>query len=157
MIEIRFMKEDDIDNVNIIRKQVFDLHLQGRPQFFRADAWDTIKDGARKSLEDENGDILIALKEGNVVGYAQIQYVHKPGDLVKQPMELLHVEEFGVDESHKGEGIGRELTEALKRIAKEKGFKTINLDVWEFNQGAIAFYDRVGFTSYRRHLEMDVD
>ena len=42
----------------------------------------------------------------------------------------------------------------MKVHAKEKGFERIELDVWEFNPEAIAFYDAVGFDCIRRYLEM---
>ena len=29
--------------------------------------------------------------------------------------------------------------------------------MWEFNQGALAFYENAGFTTYRRFMELWVD
>ena len=32
--------------------------------------------------------------------------------------------------------------------------ETANYIMWEFNQGAIAFYESVGFETYRRYMEI---
>ena len=49
-----------------------------------------------------------------------------------------------------------ELTDAerKKEYAKEKGFHRIELNMWEFNKGALAFYESVGFETYRRYMEI---
>ena len=40
------------------------------------------------------------------------------------------------------------------RFAKEKGFHRIELNMWEFNRGALAFYESIGFETYRRYMEI---
>lgn len=42
----------------------------------------------------------------------------------------------------------------IKEYAREKGFKKLELNMWEFNQGALDFYEAVGFKTYRRYMEM---
>ncbi|MBQ8030721.1 MAG: hypothetical protein IJ260_04225 [Butyrivibrio sp.] len=42
----------------------------------------------------------------------------------------------------------------IVRFAKEKGFSRIELNMWEFNQNALAFYEAAGFKTFRRYMEM---
>ena len=42
----------------------------------------------------------------------------------------------------------------IVRFAKEKGFSRIELNMWEFNQDALAFYEAAGFKTFRRYMEM---
>ena len=35
-MEIRFAREDELDRVNELRKQVNDLHVEGKPDVFKA-------------------------------------------------------------------------------------------------------------------------
>ena len=44
----------------------------------------------------------------------------------------------------------------IKQEAKAKGFERVELNMWEFNEGALAFYESVGFATYRRNMEMEV-
>lgn len=43
-----------------------------------------------------------------------------------------------------------------KQEAKNRGFDRLELDVWEFNEGAMKFYDSVGFKTYREYKEMNI-
>ena len=43
-----------------------------------------------------------------------------------------------------------------KQEAKNRGFDSLELDVWEFNEGAMKFYDFVGFKTYREYKEMNI-
>ena len=51
-------------------------------------------------------------------------------------------------------GAATEMISFIKAYAKAKGFRRIELNVWEFNQGALAFYEERGFETYRRYMEM---
>ena len=46
------------------------------------------------------------------------------------------------------------MMEFIKDFAKENGFHRIELNMWEFNQGALAFYEAAGFETFRRYMEM---
>ena len=41
--------------------------------------------------------------------------------------------------------------------ARKKGFLRMELDMWEFNEGALKFYESVGFRTYRRYMEQDIE
>ena len=64
------------------------------------------------------------------------------------------IDEFGVDEAYRRKGLAREMISFIRDYTKEKGIKRLEMNVWDFNQGAIAFYEEAGFTTYRRHMEM---
>ena len=68
--------------------------------------------------------------------------------------DFLEVEEFGVKDTFRRQGIATKLMEFIKEYAREKGFTKLELNMWEFNQGALDFYEAVGFKTYRRYMEM---
>ena len=68
--------------------------------------------------------------------------------------DFLDIDEFCVDEVFRRQGIASAMIEFIRRFAKEKGFHRIELNMWEFNEGALAFYEAVGFRTYRRYMEM---
>ena len=67
---------------------------------------------------------------------------------------FLDVNEFGVDPAYRRRGVGKALIDRAKAWAKEQGFDRLELNMWEFNQDALAFYEAVGFRTYRRYLEI---
>ena len=42
----------------------------------------------------------------------------------------------------------------MKKDAVKKGFPRMELDMWEFNEGALKFYENAGFQTYRRYMEL---
>ena len=44
--------------------------------------------------------------------------------------------------------------EFVKRTARERGFARLELNMWEFNLGALAFYEASDFRTYRRYMEI---
>jgi len=51
-----------------------------------------------------------------------------------------------------GKGVGKALMEACIEIAREKGTTWIWLAVWEHNGRAIAFYEKMGFEIFGKHI-----
>jgi ribosomal protein S18 acetylase RimI-like enzyme len=52
-----------------------------------------------------------------------------------------------VSEGGRGGGHGQELVEAVFESARARGCKRIELDVNERNEGALRFYESLGFTT----------
>ena len=42
----------------------------------------------------------------------------------------------------------------IRDFAKEKNYSRVELNMWEFNRNALAFYEASGFTTYRRYMEI---
>ena len=60
-----------------------------------------------------------------------------------------------MDSEFRRQGVATELFEFIKEHAKSKGLDKIELDVWEFNDIALRFYESLGFRTYRRYMEFD--
>ena len=154
-VEIRFAKEEELEQVNKIRRQVNDLHAAGRPDIFRQDGWEFIAPFVYTRFREEESGIIVALDGNEVVGFATVQFMHTEKTPYKCERHFYHVEEFGVDENHRRGGIATSLMNFMKKDAQERGFDKLELDMWEFNEDALLFYESVGFKTVRRYMEMD--
>ena len=56
----------------------------------------------------------------------------------------LFIDDLCVDESQRGKGTGKLLFDFLKKEAKRIGCYELTLNVWEGNDSAKAFYDKMG-------------
>ncbi len=155
-ITVRPARREELARVNELRRQVNDLHVAGRPAHFRPGFNEELQRHVCERFESENSDVLVALQGGEVAGFATVQYVHRPEGPYTLPLDYYHVEEFGVDAAHRRRGVATALVDYMKRDARERGFRRIDLDMWTFNEGALAFYEAAGFTTYRRYMEMEV-
>ena len=153
-IRVRYASADDLDQVNLIRREVNDLHVQGRADFFRADAWPSIEGHAADLLNAPDAGLIVAECGGQIAGFATVEYFVKPANPYMRERRYYHVEEFGVSSAFRRCGVGTALIDFMKEDARARGFDRIELDMWEFNRSALAFYEHTGFTTYRRYMEL---
>ncbi|HEV7449200.1 MAG TPA: GNAT family N-acetyltransferase, partial [Candidatus Paceibacterota bacterium] len=59
---------------------------------------------------------------------------------------VLHAQDVFVDEAYRGQGIGEALFKQLARIALARECSWIELEVFDWNEGAQNFYKRLGMT-----------
>lgn len=150
---VRYATREELERVNELRKIVNEVHCNGRPDIF--------KDGFCKELqgfvytlwEGDSSDVIIALRDNKICGYACVDYVEKPESPYNLARKFYHINEFGVDEKYRRQGVATELIDFIKKEAVDKNFDKIELDMWEFNDGALKFYESVGFVTYRRFME----
>jgi len=155
-LTVRYAKREELEQVNHIRWQVNDLHCKGRPDFFKSNAWEDIKDIVYERFEAEESGVVVACMGDEVVGMAVVQYIHREENPFRRAIDFYHVEEFCVDENHRGQHVATALVDFMKEDAAQRGFEKMELDMWEFNESALAFYENVGFGTYRRYMEMKV-
>ena len=151
---IRFAMEDELDRVNELRRQVNDVHVAGRPETFRSGFSDELRDHIHTIWNDPRQEIVVAESQGEICGFASLNHVTLPENPYMSERDYLDVNEFGVDEKHRRQGVASALIGFIREYAKEKGFRRIELNMWEFNRGALAFYEAAGFTTYRRYMEL---
>ena len=151
---VRFAKEKDIERVNELRKQVNDIHVEGRPDIFKPGFSAKIRDVAQSFIQEENKDIIVAIRDDEICGMLCVEVVNKPETPYSKARSYYNVVEVAVDEKYRQQGVGRELFEFIKTDAARRGLDKIELDVWEFNESAIEFYKAVGFKETRRWLNL---
>ncbi|MBQ9324176.1 MAG: GNAT family N-acetyltransferase [Clostridia bacterium] len=153
---IRFAKESDLASVNVIRRQVHALHASGEPDIFHPGFPDAIRDHIQTIFRDPNQRIVVAEQEGVLCGYAILHAITKPETAFSFARNYLDIDELGIDEAFRRRGIASEMLSFIKDFAKEQGFHRLELNMWEFNETALAFYEAAGFRTYRRYMEMKV-
>ncbi|MBS1912243.1 MAG: GNAT family N-acetyltransferase [Bacteroidetes bacterium] len=94
-------------------------------------------------MDDADADLLVAVSGGAIVAYAQL---HSGSTLeIAGPGPWAELKRFYVLASMHGSGLARELMRAVAERALERGAVTLWLGVWEHNDRAIRFYNKLGF------------
>jgi ribosomal protein S18 acetylase RimI-like enzyme len=154
---IRYAKREELESVNKLREQVNEVHVNGRPDIFRADGWPLIESNIYTRFDEDSSGVIVADLNDVIVGFAVVQYISRPETFFSKARRFYHIEEFGVDENHRRKGIATSLINFAKEDAKKLGFERVELNMWEFNEGALAFYESVGFKTFRRYMESYVE
>lgn len=151
---IRFAKEDELERINVLRKQVNDLHVEGKPDVFKPGFNEELQNYVYYIFKDPEQKIVVADKDDEICGFAILHHIYKPENPFMKVRDFLDIDEFCVDEKHRREGIATAMVEFIKNFAKEQGYHRLELNMWEFNQDALAFYEAAGFETFRRYMEM---
>ena len=153
-VMVRFAREEDLESVNELRRQVNELHVAGRPETFKPGFCDELRDHLFTIWKDPNQQIVVAEIEGKVCGFAVLNHINRPENPFMFERDFLDIDEFGVDENSRRQGAASEMIRFIRDWAKEQGFSRLELNMWTFNRGALAFYEAVGFSTYRRYMEI---
>lgn len=149
---VRLAVAEDLSRINELRKMVNELHVQGRPDIFKPGFGEELQELAAKYLEWESNDIVLCEREGEVLGFAMVDYVDKPENAYNLARRFYRVAEIGVDPCARRQGVASELMDYMKADAKRRGYDRIELDMWEFND-ALKFYEAAGFRTRRRYMD----
>ncbi|MBR3076628.1 MAG: GNAT family N-acetyltransferase [Oscillospiraceae bacterium] len=153
-MQLRFAVLEDLPAVNVLRRQVNELHVTGRPETFKAGFPPELEHHVYTVFHDPDQKILVAEEDGQLCGFAVLHQIRRPETPFMYERRFLDVDEFGVAPAFRRRGVGRALIDRAKAWAKEQGFDRLELNMWEFNRDALAFYEAVGFQTYRRYLEI---
>jgi GNAT superfamily N-acetyltransferase len=104
----------------------------------------------KAELNDPRATFILAEAEGHLTAYAKL-FPDEAPECVQggAPIELVR---FYVDEPWHGSGLASALMEVCLTEAKQGGFRTIYLGVWEKNLRAQAFYRKWDFVRVGQHI-----
>lgn len=133
----------DWEQINRLSAQVAELHTAWRPDLFR-----NSDISYPKSLLDElikEKSIFVAKLNGTVVGYTAF-WIWQTNGVCSVPRKVLSINDFCVDETARSHGIGTQMMQELRILAKAFGCTDLELTVYPQNDAAIAFYQKCGFS-----------
>ena len=69
-------------------------------------------------------------------------------------IKTLYIDDLCVDESRRGEHIGRTLYDYTVSFARESGCYNLTLNVWSCNEIAMKFYEKCGLLPQKVGMEL---
>lgn len=133
--------------------QVGQVHHDIRPDIFRDRALKYDETALAALLRDENCPVFAAVEDGAVLGYCFCQLREYRDSTVLTDRKELYIDDLCVEESCRGMGIARALYKFTCAWSKDLGCSFVTLNVWEGNDGARKFYEKMGMTPRSTTLE----
>ena len=156
-MEICFAKQEDLERINELRAQVNLLHVKGKPEVFKPGFPPELRDYVYAIFNDPRKRIVVCKSDKDICAFAVLSHITKPETPFTYGRDYLDIDEFCVNEAYRRQGIGTQLMWFIRDYAKSEGLNRIELNMWEFNENALAFYESVGFVTYRRYMELKPD
>jgi diamine N-acetyltransferase len=154
-INVRKATEQDYEAVCGIVAEVDTLHAQHLPRHFQAHEGPArTREHYLGVLADETAGLFIAERAGRVIGFLKALVKEAPPFAIMTPRRYVNIDEVGVRADCQRSGVGRALMEHAHRWACEHGATSVELSVYAFNAGAIAFYRELGYDVLSHKMEI---
>ncbi|MFC1682714.1 GNAT family N-acetyltransferase [Candidatus Zixiibacteriota bacterium] len=109
------------------------------------------------TLSEDNAELFIAESDGRIVGFLRVMIRQTPEFPFLVPRRYAFIDTIVVTETARGCGVGKTLMRRAHQWAVDKKLNQIRLNVWEFNEGAIQFYEKLGYISKTRQMWKSLD
>ena len=153
-MEIRRATNQDMDGINDLLNQVLTVHHNGRPDLFKSNTRKYMDDELLELIADDTRPIFVGVDEaGKVMGYAFCVFQRHENDNILTDIKTLYIDDLCVDETLRGQHVGKQLYEFVLGFAREQGCYNVTLNVWECNPGAKKFYESCGLIPYKTCME----
>jgi ribosomal protein S18 acetylase RimI-like enzyme len=157
-IAIRPATIADYAGIAVVFSEIELLHRQALPYIFRATDGPALeRDFFEAQMADEEAIWLVVEQAGEIAGFAFVRILYAPNRPMLVQRRYAYVENLAVRVSAQRSGIGRALIQRAEGWAREHEVDEIELNVWEFNAGAIAFYQELGYVTERRTMRRVID
>ena len=152
-MSIRPAREADIPALQELLKEILLVHHEARPDLFQAQGQKFSEEDLKEVLEKQDCPVFVYEEDGQVLGHLFCE-IRVPDASVRKPVKALFIEDLCVVQTARGKGIGQQLYQFALNYAREIGCYHLTLNVWNDNQGALQFYEKMGMTAQQTQMEI---
>lgn len=151
---VRKAERKDIKGIIELLHQVNMVHHVRRPDLFKPNTTKYSETELEALLSDDSKPVFVFDSEEKVLGHAFCQVSEVSNHQLLQDIKTLYIDDICVDESARGQHIGKALYEYVRNYARSIGCYNITLNVWEGNDPAMSFYRNMGMKVQKTGMEV---
>jgi ribosomal protein S18 acetylase RimI-like enzyme len=154
-VRIRAATKRDYQQIRELYEELDVFHRQARPDLFdRAEAPPRARSTIFRLIRGDSTAILVAqgVRSGRLEGFVVLMIYELPASTVCRARCFVEIDKLAVREEARRGGIGRALLEQAILWAERRGLVCLEVAVNEFNIGAIALYEELGFETVLRRM-----
>ncbi|MDD6994888.1 MAG: GNAT family N-acetyltransferase [Candidatus Borkfalkiaceae bacterium] len=167
---IRKAEKRDVPSLLRLLKQVLELHAKLRPDIFISGTTKYTREEVERILLNPETPVFVAVATGDngengesgergddrgdgVMGYMFCILRRQPFSANMRDFKTLFIDDLCVDETCRGKRVGQALYEFALQYAGKQGCYNVTLNVWAGNDGARAFYEKMGMRVQETRME----
>ena len=148
---IRKATEKDIKDLLRLLEEVNMVHHLIRPDIFKIGT--KYNKYELSLLVRDNSRPIFVYDDNGVKGYAFTIFKKHVNDQLLTDIKTLYIDDLCVDKDSRGMHIGEQLFKYVVEYAKKNNCYNVTLNVWEGNDSAKAFYEKMGLSTMKIGLE----
>jgi len=143
-VRVRLATPEDVPSLVALFHELDRMQADWRVFTPRPGFYDEVGAKYREAMTTPDAVVLVAEDdEGEVVGMAYGE-AHVPSRFSDE--RAFEISGVVVRGGYRGRGVGHELVRESARFARERGIEWVELKTFAPNQGAMAFWEELGFT-----------
>ena len=148
----------DYKDISKLDAEVHNLHVENRPDVFMNINNPLLKEHFNNLLNTNNTKLFVVenTDKKEAIAYSIVKIIDTQSISILIQRRSAYIDEFCVNSNYKKNGIGRLLFKYILDYVREKGISSLQLVVWEFNKGAIYFYEKMGMSTRNRKMELNL-
>lgn len=151
-INVRAASKEDFKSIVEIMAETEKIHVEAVPWVFRVISSEQKMEDLELAVSGDTSGILVAEINGTILGYIQLSLKAHENIHMLKARRYVKVQDVAVKQEFRRSGAGSALIKATEAWAKAKGADVIELNVWEFNHGALSFYQAMGYSTIGRGM-----
>jgi ribosomal protein S18 acetylase RimI-like enzyme len=157
-ISVRKATTNDYNILCELFDEIDALHRDNLPHIFQKPSGSVREQEYYSGLiADEDVGLFVAEAGKKLVGFVHAIVRDTPAFPVFVPRRYAVVDGIVVKSEFQNRGTGRMLMDKMQEWAITKGAASIELNVYEFNETAISFYERLGFQTFSRKMRKELN
>lgn len=150
---VRRAEDRDIPAIMGLLKQVNQIHYDGRPDLFKLSTKYT-ENELRTIMDNDQTPVFVCTdSDGRVLGHGFCVLQRPENTRLLRDILTLYIDDICVDETARGQHVGRMIYEQIIAYARQCGCYNVTLNVWSCNPGAMKFYENLGLVPYKISME----
>lgn len=153
-INIRQANKKDVSNIMNLLSIVLEVHASIRPDIFISGTTKYTIEELEQIIDDPNRPIIVATNENDEVigyGFCIYEYINQPSMF---PSKMIYIDDICIDPAYQHQHVATKIFEAIKQLAIDNNCDSITLNVWEGNDSAKHFYEKMGMKIRKTNMEI---
>ncbi|WP_391089980.1 GNAT family N-acetyltransferase [Vibrio sp. NH-UV-68] len=153
---IRAANHDDLESLNQLMFQLHDEHHQRCPEHFKSAQEIEQEKSIARYLDDPECLVLVATLDEQIVGFVSGHFCELISS-VSKPVPMGSIDELYVIAAQRKSGIASQLCLEIEQRFDDYGVQQVFVEVWQFNQQAVEFYQQQGFEHHIHWLRKAIN
>lgn len=145
----------DLDDLNDLMFDLHDHHHQACPEHFKTAEDIEQEKSIARYLDDPECVVYVARKKGDIIGFITGHFCELIST-VSKPIQMGSIDELYVVPEFRQSQVAGQLLDHVELIFEQYGVKQLFVEVWDFNQAAKSFYQKMGFTHHIQWMRKDL-
>lgn len=153
-MQIRKAQEKDVNNLYELLRGVQSIHAEGRPDIFKAGTNKYNHQDIKNILQNPLTPVYVVVDEkDDAVGYAFCSIQEQVDTSNLRPLKTFYIDDLCISKKLRGQGVGTQLFDYVRTVAKSLGCYHLTLNVWHLNQSAMRFYQKLNMQPLKTTME----